>query len=107
MKKGIVLAVMCFMLLVGLVFAQARFMGQGSVNVNPYTPQSITLRFVKGLFIYSPDVNYKVSFDGKKYIPMNKGGAFNFSNVNFHSITVYFQGNTSSDTGIVYYIYQN
>ena len=102
----IAIAGMVMAVLAGIAYAQARYFKEGSVTVNPYTAQTVTLKQVKGLFIYAPDIGYKISFNGTNYTPMGANGAFNFSNIDADIVTLKLQGKTGTDTGIVYYIYQ-
>ncbi len=104
MKKLLVLAVVLGIVFTG--FAQVRFFKQGKVAVNPYTPVEVKETLVKGFFVYSDVIGYKIAINGDEYTPMEKGGAFNFSNIDVKNLNVKLQGLTSTDTGLVYYIIQ-
>lgn len=102
--RKLMLALVLVLILVGGVYAQSRFQKQYNLSVNPYTATTLTETSVGGYSVYSPTINFKLSVDGTNYIPMDAGGAFNFSDLNMTTLTIKVQGNTATDTGTVYVI---
>lgn len=104
MKRAI-MAVAVITILAGMAMAQSRFFYQQAVTVNPYEPVTVTDGNVKSLYVYAPDVNYKMSLNTDNYTVMEKGGAMNFAPIQLETMTLKLQGDTATDTGTVYIIY--
>ncbi len=106
MKKFIVV-VIGIIFAAGISFAQTtgRFFFQKNVTANPATAVTVTDKNVTGIFVYSPNINYKIAINGTTYTPMKKGGAFNFSGLKLDTMTLKIMGEGETDTGIVHVIY--